>query len=907
MDNNVDHIDHSDFSEVLESALTREQLAPLESGCLRSSVLASAGSGKTRTLVYSIAGKLAAGVPPENIVAFTFTEKAAGELLSRVHHVVRSHFPEMDLTGLQIRTIHSFCLNLLQGEEEFYNFNTLDELHVDSLVSRTYDYLGIQEAYARPFPKGIEPFLKDLELYYNELVPLDAVPTKINKPIERITELLHLNRLLTFGDIIRNAVYLLLRKYPKGLLNLRCLFVDEFQDINPAQAKLILAMCNSRTRLMVVGDDLQCIYQWRGSDITRILSFCKDLPDAESYSLLNNFRSRPGIIELSNRVADGIKFKSEKKMVPIRKPSDTHEICAASFLTEFEQAERLADAVVHLHAKGIAYGEMAVLLRSVLSSGSPIVNALQSKGIPYECPILGRSDRFVSGFLAMLFDWLRKDTLEPKNEVEEEELAQVLSALHEEASRWSLSPPNRMRFLRSLGGWRGKLERRESVAYNVRKCLYEFLDDVGIRVTIGDRDLSAGISIGSQIIRSVEEIQRRRLSGLKRKSPVKIMNDIYFALRRYKDRFGESIPLRTSGDAIIVSTVHQAKGLEWPIVFLPTLRKGRFPVRPQGHGTSFPDEIAERYGTSEEDEKRLFYVAATRAQEKLFMFTYGDDHLKHSTFLQALPDSTLWLDHSAFEDPEHPVWFVGQREAKTGSEMIHIGLSDLLLFIDCPFQYGLRRVVGIQPSVGDELGYGRSLHEIIQRRIENERPWSESDVQKSVDEYVHLPYTSSSQEEKAKKSIRKRVHVLEVMGAFDGDGESELTVELLLSDGLVLGVIDGLSKTMEGLIVRDWKSNVHAELLPRYALQLQAYAIALQSKGHTVARAELVDVGLSHSKGKLCVIPISLDSTTLDDVRRRLETALSSLKRGEFKPKPSAEVCARCDVYWLCAHRSDKP
>ena len=327
----------------------------------------------------------------------------------------------------------------------------------------------------------------------------------------------------------------------------------------------------------------------------------------------------------------------------------------------------------------------------------------------------GTLARFWTNSFSLVLGWLQDEHNPPINEEEEAHVIQQTERLWKSVQPWLRgSAANPESFWGRLHEWGDALTRNDSAAYNVRGCLYDFLAFCGIAVDKDSTQLSIALGISTQIIRAVEEIHRRRLIGSPRKSARNVVREIVYALRENADELGESIPIDADVDAVVLTTVHQSKGLEWPVVFLPTLNKRRFPVNPRGHGTSFPDEIAARYGTTTEDEWRLFYVAASRSMERLFLFDFANgDSDKQSPFLNAL-HSAIWantpLNHTAFDKD---VMTLTPDELKgTGDLPVRVGLSDLLIYIECPFQFALRRLIGIQPAIADDLGYGKGIHEV---------------------------------------------------------------------------------------------------------------------------------------------------------------------------------------------------
>lgn len=888
----------------IHSLLSSEQVRVLENRSRSVALLASAGSGKTRTLAAAIASELATGVPAQGIVAFTFTEKAAEELRARVHTLVRTHLPEVDPSEMFVGTIHAWCFQYLRDHGQFTNYKPLDELHLEVLVSRLYDELDLSSVYGKAYPRGIDRFLTDLEVFYNEDLAFEDVPPDLRVPLERFLSILANNRLLTFGDMIRRAIRLLKEHGP--LSSLRSLYVDEYQDVNPAQVNLIRAMLPAHGQLLVVGDDLQCIYQWRGSDVNRILRFAEEFDDASIQRLTENYRSRPDIVRLANRVAESIHNRdSHKTMVPIRSESSNSNVLWLSVESDEDQVQAVVEIVRRFGEHGTPWSSIAILLRSVVSYGMPFVKALEGAGIPVNCPILTRGGRFIDEFVLPVFDWLRQEHKEPRNEEEEAARRRAATVLWESVRPWITIDDAENVFWDALDEWLGEIEAQSNRAYNIRDLFYDLLDRCGVGVTPEDRSLAVALGITSQIMRSVEEIHRHRLNGHPRRTPRGVMSELYFTLRRRKDDFGESIPVEAGIDAVLVTTVHQAKGLEWPVVILPELSQGRFPVRSRGHRSSFPDEIAERYGTTLDDERRLFYVAVTRAKERLILIDpVANQPKKRSQFLKDLVQHAQ-LVPMALPAKTSSFWRIDPADL-VRSEMppIRIGLSDLLLYLECPFQFGLRRLVGIQPSVGDELGFGMGLHEVIQRRLTSGEQWTPDELWSAVESTVMLPYMSVEGEARSREIIRERIQTLEQLDVFDGEIQTEVRVEVPFPSGVVHGIIDAIQALPDGSVrIVDWKSNVESAFLPRYERQMQFYAYALNQKGTRVSGAAIIDVAASAKERRLVEHVVDINMNVLSSVADTFNDCLRGIRNNEYPPTPSPTACAACDVKRLCKRR----
>lgn len=887
----------------IRESLAKEQCLVLDRNTPNACILAAAGSGKTRTLVHLLLDDLVKGVPPEDIICFTFTQKAAHELLARIHALAANHLFGQDITGMYVGTIHAWCLKYLQKRGKYYNFTPIDELQMDSLVSRLYDDLNLKKSYGENYPRAIEKFMLDMEIVYNEHISLKDVPLRIRHSVEQFLNVLESNRLMTFGGMIRYATDYL--KDDKHVHGLRSLYVDEYQDVNPAQVALIKAMLPDNAKVVVVGDDLQCIYNWRGSDVTRILEFPKEFRDVTLCRLKMNYRSRPSIVQFGNKVSANITLRDvEKVMQPQRSSLKTENVYWLSVATEPDQATAVVEIVRRFIKEGIYPNAIAVLLRSVVGTGRPIVDALIANGIPVQCPILHRGGEFINDFILPVFDWLRQEHVEPRNEIEEQEVEKLATIIWQGARKWLSSSVKEHDYWKALDTWRCVINDGRNEAYDIRSQLYILLDRCKIHISPDDSDLMVGLGITSQIVRSVEEVHRRRLFGQTRRTVRGIITECYYALRRNRENFGESIPLDTSIDAVMVSTVHQAKGLEWPVVIIPNIMARRFPVTIRQHGSSFPDDVASRYGTSLDDERRLFFVAATRARERLFCIDYENGSGNQSVFKTELPKDVAEHVCSLSKVPSL-VWKISASDIKEKDPVpLRIGLSDLLIYVECPYQFGLRRIVTIQPAVGEELGFGKSLHELIQRRFDHGKPWPIEELQEQAKEHVFMPLVSKENEDKSRKVIVERIATLEKIGAFVTGAEPEITVEVSLGPGIIHGVVDCVYKQKDGSVfIRDWKSSIHDTFISRYEKQLQFYAFALGQKGMIVSGADIIDVSASHKLNRLLSRQVNISTSTLKNFATELKASLIGIRDRQFQAKPSVITCTGCDMYRLCKMR----
>ncbi len=333
-----------------------------------------------------------------------------------------------------------------------------------------------------------------------------------------------------------------------------------------------------------------------------------------------------------------------------------------------------------------------------------------------------------------------------------------------------------------------------------------------------------------------------------------------------------------------------------------------FPVRARRHETSFPDEIAYRYGTSIEDERRLFYVASTRSRERLFLLDSSlSQPNKRSIFLteqQTLENTCI----TSILGIDSKVWKICSEDLKeTDPPPLRIGLSDLLLYLECPYQYGLRRTTAIQPSVGEELGYGLGLHELINRRLDDGVEWQSDTLNHQIEKYVNLPYMSEQGENNSRKAIGKHMSKLEKLGMFLMDVKSEINIELVLNNGIIHGIIDCVQiNSDKTLSIKDWKTNIHDHLLHRYERQIQFYTYALRNQGDTVSTAEIIDISKSAKQNDISRHIVDISEETVSKLIYTLGEALNGITAGSYLPNPNSISCSCCDINKICAVRVSK-
>lgn len=888
-------------------------------------VLACAGSGKTESVSRRVAGLIGEGVEPASIVAFTFTEKAAGELKTRIVARVRDQMGTEFLGRIGpmfVGTIHSYAFRILQDHVPKYgNYDVLDEHQQAGLLSREYWGLGLRELGTRGQWRSIQLFIRNADVVGNELISSDRIAeTPFGVCYSAYEQLLERYHLLTFPQLISKAVEALQDPgiFQRVHAPLRHVLVDEYQDVNPAQESLIGLLATEPVELCVVGDDDQAIYEWRGSDVRNILTFTDRYLGGRRVNLATNRRSRPGIIETANAVITDIDQRFDKSMKPYREMADP-EVVSWTARTEADEANEIANAIERLVESGYRYSDIGVLFRSVRTSSAPLLQAFDDRGVPYSCG--GRTGLFLQPEAALfgeIFAWIaerqwKDERFGPFRDPDIGAVAERLSELFPDA-------PSADTLVKFFEDWR-RARLRGTRPVSLVGDFYQFLErlgaaDIDVDSPQGSAQFGA-LARFSTVLGDFEHVNRRsrwvddddgrrwRTGRDRGKRYFQALANylVHYAHEAYEDFDGESVEAL---DAVSVMTVHQAKGLEWPVVFMPCLVARRFPSSMSGRRQEwllddevFPSEKRRRYEGSHEEERRLFYVALTRARDCVYLsrFERRTQRFQPSPFLRGI--ETRPASPSGLPLPPPP-------EALTEYDPpeLMLSFSDVALFAECGYRYRLAVLFGFQPELAVELGYGRAVHHVIRRVAETSRDSGtiphETEVGELLEDELYLPYANPAgfhrMSDAAGRIVRR--YVDEYTDDLNRIWAVERPFELQLPDGTVAGRADVILDQEDGrvgsLAIVDYKVATDSGRDSRYRRQLTVYASAGRSEGLDVAAAYLHDL----SDGTRQSIDISA-ATARNEVPA-VARDVSSIRQGDFPPNPSIESCGKCDYQLLC-------
>ena len=882
-------------------------------------IIASAGSGKTEVVSQRVASLVAEGVAPDSIVAFTFTKRAAAELKERIRQRVeaRAGKAAVDLLGgLFVGTIHAYCFRLLQTYVPRYeSYDPLDENQMVAFLQREGSRLGMKslDPNNRLFA-GIKAFASNAEVVENELLNVDDLADPFRGVLRNYYETLERYRLLSYGLQIVRTVEALEAPDLHAVVtsHVKHLIVDEYQDVNPAQERLIELLVKPRGQadLVVVGDDDQAIYQWRGSDVTNIVGFADRYPNVTSFELMANRRSRPTIVTLADGFAQTIPGRLPKSMTPVRS-GDGPAVDVAIHDTELDEAEDVALTIEQLHAAGVPYRSMAVLVRG-RAAYPRLLDAFEQYGVPVQPGgRTGLFDQPEADVLGRTYAWLadrdwRSQRFGQSTTVDFDDLCR------DYARQFGLAPDVTVALYGHLVGWKQRVA-DTSRPVDLVGDFYDLLATVGASAwdTTEEavRNRLGTLARFTSVLADYETVQRRarpdadvvgeQVGGSDRgiwyyKNLAALLTN--YAHGAYEGFDGEP---EIDIDAVDMTTVHAAKGLEWPVVFLPSLTGRRFPSSKTGHAGTWlvPRELfdAARYEGSDADERRLFYVALTRARDWVSLSAHERVNKNRGSIS---PYLTFCRD-ALNEPPNLPTLEPTALESALGD--VILTYSELQSFLDCGFAYWLRSQLGFMPALAPELGYGKAVHHLMRAVAEHTqatgRPPRPQEVDHLLATEFYLPMANKPAHREMKQAARRLVYqyMKEYSSELGRVWATERPFELTLDGVVVSGRADVIFDEHDGvpthLSIVDYKTSIGEAT---NGLQLQVYADAGRREGLEVVAAFVHDLKASER------VDVSVQAADIDAAEHAVLVAADRLRQRDFVPNPSLTRCTRCDVRSLC-------
>lgn len=638
------------------SILNPEQKRAVKETKGPSIIIAGAGSGKTRVLTYKIAFLLESGISPFEILALTFTNKAATEMKERISTLVG-----MGYERIWMGTFHSIFARLLRIEADYLGFTRNFTIYDSEDSANLIKQLMVNNSMPvdSPTPKGIHNAISNLK---NKLIlPKEfssIAKTSFDKKIEIIygdyQKALFKNNSMDFDDLLIKPIELF-KRYPdileKYQEKFKFLLVDEYQDTNKAQYIIIKLLSDKYKNISIVGDDAQSIYKWRGAEIQNIFDFQDDFKDCRIFKLEQNYRSTQKILALADNVIKRNRKQMEKNLWT--ENSHGENIHLVETMTDRDEATRICKYIFdEIQKKKLNFKDFVILYRTNAQSRT-LEDGLRQNNIPYL--IIGGirfyQRREIKDILAFL-----KIIVNPNDN---ESMLRVLN-LKQGIGKTTIdklifiSEDNNIQIFELLK----KINDFDSFSSKAKNLLIEVLNYIYkyqyLKEDISLSELARGVVDETGILRAL-----RLENTIEAEERVNNIQELLSAVAEYSDNnedpslemFLQKVSLVADIDnldnqknAVTMMTIHSAKGLEFPVVFISGLEEGLFPV---SASTMYEDEL--------EEERRLFYVAITRAKTKLYL-TYANQRYKFgmqsyqmkSRFLKEISDEIM-NEHFTYE------------------------------------------------------------------------------------------------------------------------------------------------------------------------------------------------------------------------------------------------------------------
>ncbi|HAX61428.1 MAG TPA: hypothetical protein DCX95_02560 [Elusimicrobia bacterium] len=950
-------------------------------------IVAGAGTGKTTVIANRIAYLISKKIAkPEEILALTFTEKAAAEMQERVDMLVPYGFADV-----WISTFHSFGNRILEDESIFLGLTSdfkvmaqpqqivffrehlfefpMEKLrplgnpqkHIDALLflfSRLKDedvsyqeyanYVQLLENVLKKEPKNIE--LRD------EFV----IQKEISEIYGKYEELKMHYGLIDFSDQVWLTLKLF-RDHPSVLKKYREKFkyilVDEFQDTNYSQFQLLKILLNSEKNITVVGDDDQSIYKFRGAAISNILNFKKAYPKAKQVVLTKNYRSRQQILDdaytlvkYNNPDRLEVKNKINKKLISAKEQKSKraevqkNAVFHYHFDTVSAEADFVANKITELISENprcvpresaLSYTDFAVLVRSN-NDALPFIKSLNVKNIPWH--FSGGSGLYEREEIKILISFLK-----------------VVSDLSDNVSLFYLSSSEIYKMpMDDLTVLLNESSRKKNTLYNVfNKPDAENISDDGkkiIKRITGDIkkyiEMSGELSTGEVLYKFIKETGwLKELADEKNISSAESVSNIalFFEIVKNYSEIGKFDKLQfftshlsalieagsnpataeadLDTDAVNILTIHKAKGLEFPVVFMVSLVQDKFPVRRRKERIEIPDSLIKDILPAGDfhlqEERRLFYVGMTRAKDKLYLTSACDYGGARERKVSQFVFETLNLERLKITSKKlHPIEAIKKNEVVENSTSVskstvprrltlsHFQIDD---YLTCPLKYKYIHILKIPVMANHSIIYGNAMHETIRfyykRKMENKSVDLAELLKKFEANWQSSGFLSREHEEKrleeGRETIRKFFHREQKSKTLPKYIEKKF--KFSFGDDFVTGRFDRVDLTKKGAVIIDFKTSDisdkdDADDRAKKSTQLAIYALAWEKiTGKLPQKLEL------HFVNTGAVGSVYPDEKMTEKIEEIIKKVSDGIKSGNFTAAPQYLSCNYCPFNNICS------
>ena len=847
--------------------------------------------------------------------------------------------------AMYIGTIHAYCQRILGDIDPTYRqYDVLDENRLKLyLISRYYD-LGLQNFRTRAISNSYFDTIKQTSDAWktanDELLDFAAVSAEdpdLGDLLQRIQDGLREDQYIDFSLMIRNVVEAIRGNLPgveNALGSLRHLMVDEYQDVNPCQEELIRLLHQRSSTLFAVGDDDQAIYAWRGADVSNIIDFPQRYPFCSTHTLSQNFRSTEPIVEASDDFAAHLLGPSRIPKSPSafanRSPQ---QLSVLWFSDRAEEAEWVARRVRDLLGtefddngilRGLTPADFAVLMRSTRQAEQDDVPrhaaftaALEALSIPFSLEAGGGPfDRPQTQVLRGTFELLRDAPLD-RNTLLQHFNAEVVPA-YPQADFSALA--------RVLTDWHRRIHRPQGstrIRLYPQQLVYDLMEVFNVAQMNFSDDIMRDIGLFSRMILDVETVY---MSVDSRQRFSEVLNFLQNAADTGYDVSTDDVVQRP--DAVTVSTVHKMKGLEFPCVFVVDVEANRFPKRRSRYSGWLPAGVMAAaiarggYQSTPDEEIRLFYTAATRAER--YLYISGAENLPQAKRARKpSPYSLQVASHQAVvEDPSiSPNGLTQARPRRRVDDTDYpTSFTEIRYYLQCPKSYQFRERYGLNPVVPEMFGYGRTVHTSIQKLHElyPTAPPEQAQIEPVVTDTFHLKHVPPSGDPVnrpgAYENAQNRAVEIarDYVSHFGSDFERERQVEAFFEIPSQNCVISG---SIDLLLHEDAQGNIlKAEIIDfktmeggdqptenddldwtELALQVQLYAMAADQVLGQNAKTGNVHLLKDNQR-----IEVPVTQEAIDAALANVEWAVTGILQSDFPMRPHPDKCAKCDFLSIC-------
>ena len=896
-------------------------------------IIAGPGSGKTEVIARRITRLVLTGqVKPENLLALTFTNKAAQGLKDRIQNKI----PDVNIENMEVSTFHAFCAGLLRRYE-----NSSPLKHGMSILDATGQFLFV---YSRRKAFGLDEIIKGLPVqFYESVISAFNRATEEQVKPEKLEEWCLQNKQNCCNDdanlwkeraVVAEAyrrycgmlidegrvdfpflqihALELLEQNPDIVNQLRrqyqTILVDEYQDTNAAQEKILQILAGNGRTLTVVGDDDQSIYRFRGATVKNILEFEKRYADVKVIRLTRNFRSYDQIVGQSQEVIRHNPARYEKDLLSHRGPGN--EVLLVYEHTAAEEAGRVVDILQKLHVSGKIkkWSDTAILLRSVKSYSEKYRETLVSAGIPFQ--VSGDAGFFeredidqlcgLFHFLGASKPWgdkyLRCSIMDFDDQTNEalldykDNLVDIPSP--EGLQEIGINHPDDRRRLSAMLGLKRRVQAQQHSS--ILEVFYSVLSISGLACRLereGRTEALANLGIFSQLVAAWDE------NGA---------SNNFYAFQEYLKllKAGGLEPFHeTLEDAVRIMTIHQSKGLEYPVVVLGAAMEGRLPSKKNKESYQVPYELRASGEPEVDDphlvdERKLFYVAATRAQDLLIVGTADVVEKRGggpSPFVFEMFGPDL---KTAAAGSMEKVRKIESEKRKENEIRPRHSYSELAIFLECPVRYKFAHVYHLAFPRIEPVQYGLNIHYALQ--VIHERALSgviphEKDIPDIVDQTWMEPppgRRGSGENLKQKAVATLQKYVRETREDLKRTARVETPFSFSVNSQVITGKIDLCRQAGNALELVDFKSSdPHPDAMGLFNFQMGLYGLGVET-GLTSPVSHLTIQFLGN---EFKTVSLEWDSRNREENKKRLVRILDDITANQFTA--NLAYCNHCKEY----------